>query len=71
MHRIFGGMEGFDYIFGERIVLRSLAKDGYTEFLMIDGRLEAYLDNGLVWTSYFNWRRLCGNKVQLYRRSYD
>ena len=53
MHRIFGGMDGSSYIWNEKIVIRSLAKDGYTGFLMTDGRLETYLDNDLVWTSYF------------------
>ena len=53
MHRIFGGMDGSNYIWGEKIVIRSLAKNGYTGFLMNDGRLETYLKNGLVWTSYF------------------
>ena len=52
MHRIFGGMDGSDYIWGEKIVIRSLAKDGYTGFFMTDGRLETYLNNDLVWTSY-------------------
>ena len=53
MHRIFGGMDGSDYIWGEKIVIRSLAKDGYTGLLMTDGRLETYLNNNLVWTSCF------------------
>ena len=53
MHRIFGGMDGSNYIWGEKIVIRSLEKDGYTGFLMNDGRLETYLKNDLVWTSYF------------------
>ena len=53
MHRIFGGMDGSSYIWNEKIVIRSLTKDGYTGFLMTDGRLETYLDNDLVWTSYF------------------
>ena len=53
MHRIFGGMNGSDYIWDEKIVIRSLAKNGYTGFVMTDGRLETYLDNDLVWTSYF------------------
>lgn len=53
MHRIFGGMDGSNYIWDEKIVIRSLAKDGYTGFLMTDGRLETYLDDDLVWTSYF------------------
>ena len=53
MHRIFSGMDGSNYIWGEKIVIRSLAKGGYTGFLITDGRLEAYLNNDLVWTSYF------------------
>ena len=53
MHRIFGGMDGSNYIWGEKIVIRSLAKNGYTGFLMNDGRLETYLKNDLVWASYF------------------
>ena len=53
MRRIFGGMDGSNYIWGEKIVIRSLAKDGYTGLLMTDGRLETYLNNDLVWTSYF------------------
>ena len=53
MHRILSGMDSFNYIWGEKIVIRSLAKDGYTGFLMTDGRLETYLNNDLVWTSYF------------------
>ena len=53
MHRIFGGMDGSNYVWGEKIVIRSLAKDGYTAFLMTDGRLETDFDNDLVWTSYF------------------
>ena len=52
-HRIFGGMHGSNYIWGEKFVIRSLAKDGYTGRLMTDGRLETYLDDDLVWTSYF------------------
>ena len=46
-------MDGSNYIWGEKIVIRSLAKNGYIGFLMTDGRLETYLDNDLVWTSYF------------------
>ena len=46
-------MDGPNYIWGEKIVIRSLAKDGYTGLLMTDGRLETYLDDDLVWTSYF------------------
>ena len=53
MHRIFGGMDGSSYIWNEKIVIRSLAKDGYNGLLMMDGRLETYLGNDLVWTSYF------------------
>ena len=53
MHRIFGGMDGSNYIWGEKIVIRFLAKDGYVGFLMTDGRLETYLENDLIWTSYF------------------
>ena len=53
MHRIFGSMDGSKYIWSEKIVIRSLAKDGYTGLLMMDGRLETYLNNDLVWTSYF------------------
>ena len=53
MHRIFGGIDGSNYIWGKKIVIRSLAKDGYTGFLMNDGRLETYLKNDLAWTSYF------------------
>ena len=53
MHRIFGGIDGSDYIWDEKIVIRSLAKDGYTGLLMTDGHLETYLDSDLVWTSYF------------------
>ena len=52
-HRIFGAMHGSNYIWGEKIVIRSLKKDGYTGFLMTDGRLETYMDDDLVWTSYF------------------
>ena len=32
MNRIFGGMDDSNYIWGEKIVIRSLAKDGYTGF---------------------------------------
>ena len=46
-------MDGSNYIWCKKIVIRSLTKDGYTGFLMADGRLETYLDNGLVWISYF------------------
>ena len=46
-------MDGSSYIWNEKIVIRSLAKDGYTGLLMTDGRLETHLDNDLVWTSYF------------------
>ena len=53
MHRIFGGMDGSNYIWSEKIVIRSLAKNGYNGLLMMDGRLETYLGNDLVWTSYF------------------
>ena len=52
-HRIFGALHGSKYIWGEKIVIRSLKKDGYTGFLMTDGRLETYMDDDLVWTSYF------------------
>ena len=52
-HRIFGAMDGSNYIWGEKIVIRSLKKDGYTGFLMTDGRLETYMEDDLVWTSYF------------------
>ena len=52
-HRIFSDMHGSNYIWGEKIVIRSLEKDGYTGFLMTDGRLETYMDDDLVWTSYF------------------
>ena len=52
-HRIFGAMDGSNDIWGEKIVIRSLEKDGYTGFLMTDGRLETYMDDDLVWTSYF------------------
>ena len=52
-HRIFGAMHGSNYIWGEKIVIRSLEKEGYTGFLMTDGRLETYMDDDLVWTSYF------------------
>ena len=40
-------------IFASLYAIRSLAKDGYTGRLMTDGRLETYLDDDLVWTSYF------------------
>ena len=53
MHRIFGGMDSSNYIWGEKIIIRSLAKDGYTRLLMTDGRLETHLNNDLIWTSYF------------------
>ena len=46
-------MHGSNYIWGEKIVIRSLKKDGYTGFLMTDGRLETYMEHDLVWTSYF------------------
>ena len=46
-------MHGSNYIWGEKIVVRSLKKDGYTGFLMADGRLETYMEDDLVWTSYF------------------
>ena len=52
-HRIFGALQGSNYIWGEKIVIRTLKKDGYTGFLMTDGRLETYLNDDLVWTSYF------------------
>ena len=52
-HRIFGGKAGSNYVWGEKIVIESLKKDGYTGFLILDGRLEAYLNDDLVWTSYF------------------
>ena len=52
-HRIFGAMHGSNYIWGEKIVIRSLEKDGYTGFLMTDGRLETHMEDDLVWTSYF------------------
>ena len=53
MHCIFGGMDGSSYIWGKKIVIRSLAKDSYTGFLMTDSRLETYFGSDLVWTSYF------------------
>ena len=46
-------MYGSNYIWSEKIVIRSLKKDGYTGFLMTDGCLETYIDDDLVWTSYF------------------
>ena len=52
-HRIFGAMDGSNYIWGSKVVIQSLEKDGYTGFLMADGRLETYMDDSLVWTSYF------------------
>ena len=52
-HRIFGAMHGSNYIWGGKVVIQSLEKDGYTGFLMADGRLETYMDDSLVWTSYF------------------
>ena len=52
-HTIFGALRGSNYIWGEKIVIRSLEKDGYTGFLMTDGRLETYMEDDLVWTSYF------------------
>ena len=52
-HRIFGGMDGSEYVWSGKTVIQSLEKDGYTGFLMADGRLETYMDDSLVWTSYF------------------
>ena len=36
-----------------RKLASALEKDGYTGHLMADGRLETYMDDSLVWTSYF------------------
>ena len=52
-HRIFGAMHGSNYIWSGKTVIQSLEKDGYTGYLMTDGRLETYIDDDLVWTSYF------------------
>ena len=52
-HRIFGAMHGSNYIWSGKTVIQSLEKDGYTGFLMADGRLETYMKDDLVWTSYF------------------
>ena len=52
-HRIFGAMDGSNYIWSGKVVIQSLEKDGYTGHLMADGRLETYMDDSLVWTSYF------------------
>ena len=52
-HRIFGAMDGSNYIWSGKVVIQSLEKDGYTGFLMADGRLETYMEDDLVWTSYF------------------
>ena len=30
----------------------SFSKDGYTGFLIDDGRLETYMNDDLIWTSY-------------------
>ena len=46
-------MDGSNYIWSGKVVIQSLEKDGYTGFLMADGRLETYMDDDLVWTSYF------------------
>ena len=50
---MFGALDGSEYIWTGKVVIQSLEKDGYTGFLMADGRLETYLDDSLVWTSYF------------------
>ena len=52
-HRIFGAMDGSNYIWSGKVVIQSLEKDSYTGFLMADGRLETYMKDDLVWTSYF------------------
>ena len=52
-HRIFGALHGSNYVWSEKIVIRTFKKDGYTGLFMTDGRLETYLDDDLVWTSYF------------------
>ena len=46
-------MDGSNYIWGEKIVARFLAKVGYTGILRTDDRFETYVNNDLVWTSYF------------------
>ena len=46
-------MDGSNYIWSGKVVIQSLEKDGYTGLLMADGRLETYMDDDLVWTSYF------------------
>ena len=35
-HRWFGGLDGSEYIWGEKIVIGTLERDGYTGFLMTD-----------------------------------
>ena len=45
-------MENLNFKWNDQVILRSLAKDGYTGFLMADGRLETYMEDDLVWTSY-------------------
>ena len=45
-------MENSNFEWNTEVILRSFAKDGYTGFLRADGRLETYMDDDLVWTSY-------------------
>ena len=52
-NRMFVGMHGSEYIWGGKIVIQSLTKDGYTGFLMTDGQLVIDLKDDLAWTSYF------------------
>ena len=45
-------MENLNFKWNDQVILRSFSKDGYTGFLMADGRLETYMEDDLVWTSY-------------------
>ena len=45
-------MNSSNYIWGNNIIIQSLKKNGYTGQLTEDGRLETYLNDDLVWTSY-------------------
>ncbi len=45
-------MEILNFNLNGPAILMSFSKDEYTGFLMDDGRLETYMNDSLMWTSY-------------------
>ena len=45
-------MEPLNFSLNGPTILMSFSKDGYTGFLIDDGRLETYMNDDLIWTSY-------------------